>query len=159
MDTGTADHLEGEDHEPHQTSGGGTAAILQTRPRPPVSAPARTSSGRQECTEPSGSHVTAKPRSTGYPTRPLEASSPHTRNAVPYSPRSKHSEAETVTLECPICGKTMETDNQALNSHIDFCLSRGAIMTAQSKAKSPVKGLKSWEHKNTKTTDAKRQKG
>ncbi|TFK54490.1 DNA/RNA polymerase [Heliocybe sulcata] len=32
---------------------------------------------------------------------------------------------------CPICGKSMETDNSGLNAHIDFCLSRSAILEAQ----------------------------
>ncbi|KAF9051079.1 IMS-domain-containing protein [Hymenopellis radicata] len=36
--------------------------------------------------------------------------------------------------DCPICGKTMLTDNQGLNDHIDFCLSRGVILQAQSEA-------------------------
>lgn len=35
---------------------------------------------------------------------------------------------------CPICDKTMETDNRGLNAHIDFCLSKGAIMEAQTSA-------------------------
>jgi DNA polymerase kappa len=38
------------------------------------------------------------------------------------------------THECPICGKTLETDNDGLNAHIDFCLSRGAILEAQVEA-------------------------
>ena len=33
--------------------------------------------------------------------------------------------------QCPVCGKTLETDNQGLNTHVDFCLSRGAILEAQ----------------------------
>lgn len=32
---------------------------------------------------------------------------------------------------CPICAKILTVDNQGLNSHIDFCLSKGAIMEAQ----------------------------
>ncbi|RDB24727.1 DNA polymerase kappa [Hypsizygus marmoreus] len=43
------------------------------------------------------------------------------------------------THDCPICGKTLQTDNQGLNTHIDFCLSRGAIREAQAEASSPVK--------------------
>ncbi|KAF9478811.1 DNA/RNA polymerase [Pholiota conissans] len=38
------------------------------------------------------------------------------------------------THECPICGKTLETDNEGLNAHVDFCLSRGAILEAQAEA-------------------------
>ncbi|KIM45299.1 hypothetical protein M413DRAFT_441982 [Hebeloma cylindrosporum] len=54
------------------------------------------------------------------------------------------------THECPVCGKTLETDNHGLNTHVDFCLSRGAIMEAQveasrSKPMKPVsKTFKGW---------------
>ncbi|KAG6920254.1 hypothetical protein DXG01_005023 [Tephrocybe rancida] len=41
--------------------------------------------------------------------------------------------------DCPVCGKTLRTDNQGLNAHIDFCLSRGAIRQAHAEATSPVK--------------------
>lgn len=40
--------------------------------------------------------------------------------------------------DCPVCGKTLATDNQGINSHIDFCLSREAIREAQVEASSPV---------------------
>ncbi|KAF9813638.1 hypothetical protein IEO21_05470 [Rhodonia placenta] len=44
---------------------------------------------------------------------------------------------------CPICGKSMRTDNQGLNAHIDFCLSKDAIREAQasSSAPSPKKSM------------------
>jgi len=57
------------------------------------------------------------------------------------TPSSKKAEHETLksglepeTHECPICSKTLETDNDGLNTHVDFCLSRGAIMEAQVEA-------------------------
>ncbi|KAF8629438.1 hypothetical protein AX15_003483 [Amanita polypyramis BW_CC] len=37
-------------------------------------------------------------------------------------------------LECPVCSKTIYTDNQGLNAHIDFCLSRSAIREAQAES-------------------------
>lgn len=50
---------------------------------------------------------------------------------------------DTVIHDCPVCGKTLETDNGGLNEHIDFCLSRGAIMEAQVEAsQSSKKGSK-----------------
>lgn len=54
------------------------------------------------------------------------------------------------THECPVCGKTLETDNKGLNSHIDFCLSRGAIWKAQAEARSPAPKPKpkSWQWGN-----------
>lgn len=39
----------------------------------------------------------------------------------------------TITTEqhiCPICTKTLQTDNAGLNAHIDWCLSRSAILEA-----------------------------
>ena len=42
---------------------------------------------------------------------------------------------ECVTTHiCPICSKTLQTDNRGLNAHIDFCLSKGAIREAQATA-------------------------
>ncbi|KAF7793927.1 hypothetical protein EIP86_005049 [Pleurotus ostreatoroseus] len=44
-------------------------------------------------------------------------------------------------MTCPICSKTLQTDNRGLNEHIDFCLSKGAIREAQamaSRQKSPI---------------------
>lgn len=35
---------------------------------------------------------------------------------------------------CPVCSKTMQTDNQGLNAHVDFCLSKGAIREARAMA-------------------------
>jgi DNA polymerase kappa len=35
---------------------------------------------------------------------------------------------------CPVCSRTLVTDNQGLNEHIDFCLSRDAIRVARSLA-------------------------
>jgi len=36
--------------------------------------------------------------------------------------------------QCPVCSRTFITDNQGLNEHIDFCLSRDAIREARSSA-------------------------
>jgi len=46
------------------------------------------------------------------------------------SPAVKAPNGETLT--CPICAKELETDNAGLNAHIDFCLSKDAIMQATS---------------------------
>lgn len=37
---------------------------------------------------------------------------------------------------CPICSKTIQTDNAGLNAHIDWCLSRSAILEASAAASS-----------------------
>jgi DNA polymerase kappa len=60
---------------------------------------------------------------------------------------------ETATHDCPVCGKTLETDNEGLNTHVDFCLSRGAIMEAQVEAsQSSTKGgkYKGWPKPESK---------
>lgn len=36
--------------------------------------------------------------------------------------------------QCPLCSRTLMVDNQGLNEHIDFCLSREAIREATSSA-------------------------
>ncbi|KAK0195348.1 DNA/RNA polymerase [Armillaria mellea] len=77
------------------------------RSRPPVSEPARSS---QEPVR-----ISIKPRSTI--TRPSSSSS-----------------TTKVPQDCPICGKTLMTDNKGLNDHVDFCLSRGIISQVQAEA-------------------------
>ena len=67
---------------------------------------------------------------------------------------------ETATHDCPVCGKTLlDTDNEGLNAHIDFCLSRGAIMEAQVEAsQSSTKGgkYKGWpKPESTKKSEMK----
>ena len=60
--------------------------------------------------------------------KPLSSAAP-----VPAPPEKDDEDAAvaTVTLECPVCGRALETDNQGLNEHVDFCLSRGVIREAQ----------------------------
>jgi DNA polymerase kappa len=112
-----------------------------SRPRPPVSAPARSSSA----------HMSAKLQRR----RASDAAPPITNGGNPNN-------ATTELLECPICGTTLETDNQGLNSHVDFCLSRGAIRQAHAEATSPVKdsGRKGWQWpKPTQYVDQTAKKG
>lgn len=77
-------------------------------------------------------------------------------------PISTNSSSKLETQECPICGKTLQTDNQGLNAHIDFCLSRGAIREAQVEAtkasKEPSK-YKGWQKpESSKKPDSKHGK-
>jgi DNA polymerase kappa len=64
--------------------------------------------------------------------QPIEGSA--TSNADSKSPRTKRMRAATVPAEerqvCPICSKVFDIDNAGLNEHIDFCLSKGAILAA-----------------------------
>ncbi|TFK44337.1 hypothetical protein BDQ12DRAFT_694850 [Crucibulum laeve] len=67
----------------------------------------------------------------------------------------------TESHDCPICEKTLQTDNQGLNAHIDFCLSKGAIRDAQIEASSPARNKfsKGWDWmKPTTTQDTKKTK-
>lgn len=110
-----------------------------SKPRPPVSAPARTSSKGDSSGDASSS------ASLGHRSKPRSASNVQ----APRVPQSL-----STSLECPICNKMLATDNQGLNAHIDFCLSKGAIMAAQVKA-SPTRDFKSRE----KIAGTKKRKG
>ena len=146
------DDLDNDLSEP--TAGPSSRRIA--RPRPPDSAPAPSSQNKSLL----GSNIHKKPRSTGAP---IVASSsrlkePEMNNSASLSLLARHPDKsdEIRALECPICARTLETDNQGLNSHVDFCLSRGAILKAQSKAKSPAKSFKGWDQKGA---SRKRKKG
>jgi DNA polymerase kappa len=67
--------------------------------------------------------------------------------------RKPLSKRKAVTHDCPVCGKTLETDNEGLNAHIDFCLSRGAIMDAQveaSQSSTKVRKYTGWSKPESK---------
>lgn len=66
------------------------------------------------------------------PRRPSSAATPmqSTSNKIPQDNNPDGVQPQT----CPLCGKMWDTDNQGLNEHIDFCLSKGAILAAQSMA-------------------------
>jgi DNA polymerase kappa len=71
----------------------------------------------------------------------IYASSSRTHARLVTSPE-QHAPSEPHEISqqiCPVCSKTLETDNQGLNTHIDFCLSRGAIKEAHAEAASAVK--------------------
>lgn len=86
-------------------------------------------SSRQVNKEPtSAPSVTSKPSSSA---KPLSGAKRSRSSSVADGPHE---------LICPICTKTLQTDNRGLNEHIDFCLSKGAIREAQamaSRQKSP----------------------
>lgn len=92
------------------------------KPRPPTSAPAPSAS-------------TSRPRSSSMSNKPQsarQASSNATSANAPGSPSPQRvGPSEEIVQTCPVCSKSIETDNDGLNAHIDFCLSRGAIMEAQ----------------------------
>jgi DNA polymerase kappa len=113
------------------------AGPSKPRPRPPVSAPACSpplpvpSEGKADVPNPKGKNR-ARAKSIG--THGGESSSTGMDPEIHKSERQPNS-----TLECPICQKKLQTDNQGLNAHIDFCLSRGAIWDAQAETVGPKK--------------------
>lgn len=100
-----------------------------SRPRPPVSAPARSSlkAASAESTVITSTKLQRRRASDAAQLHPAVGGVGSFNNTT------------FELLGCPICGTTLETDNQGLNSHIDFCLSRGAIRQAHAEASSPVK--------------------
>jgi len=105
------------------------------------------------------SSASSKPHSAM--SRLARATDPNTSESIsgPTSGQSLAGHDEAVYYQtCPICGKSMQTDNQGLNAHIDFCLSRQAIKEAQASAfitnskpftvkGSPDKSLRKGRHK------------
>ncbi|KII92789.1 hypothetical protein PLICRDRAFT_51133 [Plicaturopsis crispa FD-325 SS-3] len=77
----------------------------------------------------------SKPHSAG-PSKPASAGQSKPSSADPSKPRStdtsipRSAATPPPTQTCPLCSRAIEGDNSALNTHIDFCLSRGAIMAA-----------------------------
>lgn len=59
---------------------------------------------------------------------------------------------------CPICSKTLQTDNAGLNAHVDWCLSRSAILEASASASTsgPSDAAKSLAVQSKKATGAKK---
>ncbi|CAL1706501.1 unnamed protein product [Somion occarium] len=95
----------------------------------------------------SGSKMSSKPTSMSRLTAKRDFSTGPSRSTSPEKPSpSKHCTkppsraaepgGEVQSQICPICSRTMEMDNTAFNAHIDFCLSKGAIMEAQVEASS-----------------------
>lgn len=112
----------------------------------------------------------SRPQLVSIPTKlPVDGGCPSVPHARPHStssskrisihkPLSSHGfdrEAEAINLEtheCPLCGKTLQTDNTGLNAHVDFCLSRGAIREAQTEAGSLAKPA-SWFRREKESAD------
>lgn len=95
------------------------------RVRPPVSAPSRPSSSSAKL---EGVIQRPKPKPL---TKERSKSDVGPRPVLSFDARSD----KTVHV-CPICSRTLATDNHGLNAHIDFCLSRGAIEEARAQTTS-----------------------
>ncbi|KZT10718.1 DNA/RNA polymerase [Laetiporus sulphureus 93-53] len=131
----------------------------QRPPRSPKSAPSSSIRARTYKPTSSGSQ---KPRSAyAPPTSALESNEPPS-DSTSHLPVEEVKEQDGVTsmLTCPVCGKSMRTDNIGLNSHIDFCLSEDAIKEAQVSASVPVpsKGFRPHERRNGSDNNIGRRK-
>lgn len=70
------------------------------------------------------------------------------RSKTTAQPRKRYEEqggereaAEKGDHICPICSKTLRTDNAGLNAHVDYCLSRAAIFEATASSRTKQKPL------------------
>ncbi|KAH7888691.1 IMS-domain-containing protein [Phlebopus sp. FC_14] len=83
----------------------------------------------------SGPNTTNGPIASSSRTGPSSGGNVHRTSGEGSTPP----DPDVVALEhhaCPVCGKQMTTNNRGLNAHIDFCLSKGVIMEAQTAANS-----------------------
>ncbi|KAL1736154.1 hypothetical protein EV714DRAFT_198680 [Schizophyllum commune] len=86
-----------------------------------------------------GSASSSKPVSVAQSSKPVSHAAARSTSTKPTSkrpssskrPRSQEPAEDEEQHDCPICGKTLATNNDGLNQHIDWCLSRGAILEAQ----------------------------
>lgn len=101
-------------------------------------------------TAPSSKQMNRKPVSDVRPSssKPSSSTKPPPGLKRPRSPSVTEISKE---LTCPICSKTMQTDNRGLNEHIDFCLSKGAIREAQAmgSGQKPLFGASSSSSRST----------
>ncbi|THH28737.1 hypothetical protein EUX98_g5433 [Antrodiella citrinella] len=108
-----------------ESSSDGTKPVRQ---RPPVSAPASTSSSQG-----TSSHVAyLKPQSSSSSTEPRKRGSSFV--SMKGKDRAEEPPDGREMQTCPLCSKIMQVDNRDFNAHIDFCLSKGAIREAQAMA-------------------------
>lgn len=98
-----------------------------TNPQEPTSARSTTDPGPSKPPSHAAHHDDEKASS---PSLASSTKRPRPQRQSPDLSSDEHLESHT----CPVCSKTMQTDNSGLNAHIDFCLSKGAIREAQAMA-------------------------
>ncbi|KZV95108.1 DNA/RNA polymerase [Exidia glandulosa HHB12029] len=78
--------------------------------------------------DPAVSALASKPASSAGPLNvPIFSPIPRPNDKPKVKKSKPPSDVSGQRHDCPICGKTLETDNGGLNAHIDYCLSRAAI--------------------------------
>lgn len=118
----------------------------RNRPRPPNSAPGPSS----QPLDVSASSRPAKPHSTITSLNARSDAPGRTRVSVAdwqndlttassstgaHATHLTEDQSDSADMLCPICGDEKFADNMALNAHVDWCLSRGAIRAAQGEAR------------------------
>ncbi|KIL62574.1 hypothetical protein M378DRAFT_12776 [Amanita muscaria Koide BX008] len=128
--------------EPHATD-----VSRPTKLRPPVSAPARsTHQTTGQVTVGASSSLATRRGAQQQVIKPTSAVGAASSSIRPVSKVPKSQNKPRLVgeepLVCPICNKAIHTNNQGLNAHIDFCLSRVSIREAQAETIRPVKKAK-----------------
>jgi hypothetical protein len=84
--------------------------------------------------EPSDFKPNSKPKSSSKvqpsPSTSKPKSEPKPKSKSQFKPSTTSTSTKRERNSCPLCNKMIEGDNAALNSHIDWCLSREAIKEA-----------------------------
>jgi DNA polymerase kappa len=139
------DHAE-DDEEPTFFTGEDDDAEDDTLPSiNDASAPHQSSLDHERMLRPRyGPRPTINPSSSSDAPPSLSARAKPSPSSAPQPSSSRPATAQLLT--CPVCARELETDNDGLNAHVDFCLSKGAIReaareTSVSPQKRPAKGM------------------
>ncbi|KAF5351766.1 hypothetical protein D9756_007614 [Leucocoprinus leucothites] len=122
------------------------------RIRPPASTPARPSSSSARLEDILPEIYPAKPKPLGRERSKSDVGPQPDRSRSDVSDEKK---AQT----CPICSRTLTTDNQGLNAHIDFCLSKTAIQEAREEGTGSSAGAPGRKTKPKPTSAISESKG
>jgi len=102
-----------------------TQNLPKERIRPPTSAKARSSSMKLEDSSSEIYRFEPKPLRRNRSKSDVGHQSDQPRYDISLERKAQMSQM------CPICSRLLMADNQGLNAHIDFCLSRNAIREAR----------------------------
>ena len=125
---------EESDHDDELAEHDGGAELVKHDDAETRISPARPSNAEDHQAATSSTEPSVRPSNNAEP--PVSKPSSSARPPAPNKrKRSQSASAEPQNLlTCPICSKSIDTDNRGLNEHIDFCLSKGAIREAQASA-------------------------
>ncbi|OJT06968.1 DNA polymerase kappa [Trametes pubescens] len=110
----------------------GLAADAEAAEHPPARARSASLKPKSTSVPPARRSPSLKPSSSKTVHAPASSS-----RRSPTPSRGRDGDQAPSFPECPICGRMLETDNQGLNEHVDFCLSKQAIKEAQTASLKP----------------------